>query len=75
MKQLKFEAELYSACAPRHLGNGMYTCDAWRERTGRVVKSARILNALGWMLVRGKDRRLKPAGPSGGKTESISNGD
>lgn len=59
MKQLKFEAELYTACAPRHLGEGRYTCDAWRERTGRVVKSPRILNALGQMLLPSEQ---KPAG-------------
>lgn len=56
MKALKFEGELYSACAPRHLGEGKYTCDARRERTGRVVKSARVLNALGLMLLPSKQK-------------------
>lgn len=54
MKQLKYKGELYSACAPRPIGGGRYTCDAWKQRSGRVVKNHDVLNALGWMLIRGK---------------------
>jgi len=53
MKQLKFDGELYHACAPRRV-NGKYTCDAWKCRTGKVVKDLRVLNSLGEMLIRGK---------------------
>ena len=51
MKQLKFKGDLYNACAPRHLGGGRYTCDAWKQRSGRVVKDARVLNGLGLLLI------------------------
>ncbi|EHQ92161.1 hypothetical protein [Desulfosporosinus youngiae] len=53
MKQLKFNGELYNACAPRRV-NGKYTCDAWKCRTGKVVKDSRVLSALGEMLIRGR---------------------
>ena len=53
MKHLKFNGELYSCCGPRRI-NGKYTCDAWKRRTGRVVKDFRVLNALGEMLIRGR---------------------
>ena len=54
MKQLKFDGELYNACAPRRV-NGKLTCDAWKQRTGKVVNNFRVLNALGDMLMRGKN--------------------
>jgi hypothetical protein len=57
MKLLKYNGELYHACAPRHIGDGKYTCDAWKARTGREVKDHRVLNALGWMLIRGKEKK------------------
>lgn len=57
MKQLKFEGELYNACGPRRI-NGKYTCDAWKQKTGRVVRNFRVLNALGEMLIRGKAKHL-----------------
>ena len=56
MKLLKFDGELYHACAPRRV-NGKYTCDAWKQKTGRVVKNFRTLNNLGEMLIRGKGDR------------------
>lgn len=60
MKQLKYKGELYNACAPRHIGNGRYTCDAWKSRTGKVVKNHEALNALGWMLIRGRENKDVP---------------
>jgi hypothetical protein len=56
VKQLKYKGDLYNACAPRHIGNSRYTCDAWKQRTGKVVKDHNVLNALGWMLIRGKEK-------------------
>ena len=55
MKTLKYKGESYQACAPRHVvGAGSeYVCDAWKTRTGRVVKNHETLNALGQMLMRG----------------------
>ena len=32
-----------------------YTCDAWKERTKRLIGSRVILNALGEMLMQGRD--------------------
>jgi len=52
MKNLKFEGEYYRACAPQYLGNGKYTCDARKTRTGRVVRDARVLNGLALLLIR-----------------------
>ncbi|MGE4272080.1 MAG: hypothetical protein AB7E31_04320 [Desulfitobacterium sp.] len=54
MKQFKYKGELYNACAPRCIGNNRYTCDAWKCRTGKVVKNHETLNGLGQMLIRGK---------------------
>lgn len=54
MKVLKFKGELYNACAPRHIGEGKYTCDAFKQRTGRVVKDHVVLNGLGLILIRGR---------------------
>ena len=56
MKQLKYMGEIYNACAPRRV-NGEYTCDAWKSRTGNVVKDFEVLNALGKMLIQGKFAR------------------
>lgn len=56
MKQLRFDGELYNACSPRHIGDRKYTCDAWKQKTGKVVKDHRVLNGLGWMLIRGKEK-------------------
>jgi|GEM_PF-6073051 len=53
MKQLKYKDEIYNACAPRRVSGG-YTCDAWKCRTGKVVKDAKVLNGLGEMLMKGK---------------------
>jgi len=53
MMVLKYMGETYNACSPRHIGDRKYTCDAWKERTQRVVKKSETLNALGQMLMRG----------------------
>ncbi len=56
MKQLKYKGETYNACAPRHIGNQRYTCDACKCKSGRDVRNHEVLNALGWMLIRGKEK-------------------
>jgi len=52
MKHLKYKSELYNCCAPRLVGPDMYTCDAWKVRTGREIKNVETLDALGKMLIR-----------------------
>ena len=56
MKHLTFDGEVYYCCAPRHIteSRGQYTCDAWKAKTGRVVKNHRVLNGLALALIRGK---------------------
>jgi len=56
MKVLKYKGESYNACAPRRTADKKkYTCDAWKERTQRVVKDSVTLHALGEMLIRRKN--------------------
>ena len=56
MKVLKYKGESYNACAPRRTADKKkYTCDAWKERTQRVVKDPVTLHALGEMLIRRKN--------------------
>jgi len=54
MKTLKYKGELYTCSVPRPIGDGMYTCDAWKQRTGREIKNADTLNALGKVWFRSK---------------------
>ena len=54
MKALKFKGEAYNAGAPRHIGEGRYTCEAFKQRTGRLVKNHVVLNGLALILIRGK---------------------
>jgi len=46
MKTLKYKGELYTCSVPRPIGGGMYTCDAWKQKTGREIKNPETLNAL-----------------------------
>ncbi len=53
MMVLKYKGEEFSARAPRHVGGGRYTCNAFKLKTGRPIKNHVTLNALGQMLIRG----------------------
>ena len=57
MQHLKYKGEHYSCCAPRHIteARGTYTCDAWKIRTGKVVRNHGVLNGLGQILARRKE--------------------
>jgi len=55
MKTLKFKGEEYQACAPRHIGDNQYTCDAWKCKSGKVVKNHVVLNGLALLLIRGRE--------------------
>ena len=53
MKHIKFGGEVYSCCGPRRI-NGKYTCDAFKQKSGKPVKDFKILNALGDLLIHGR---------------------
>lgn len=55
MQVIRYKGENYSCCSPRIIEKGTrkYICDAWKERSGLIVRSKLILNALGQMLIRG----------------------
>lgn len=52
MKRVKYKGECYLADSPRHIGEGKYTCAAMKERTGHIVRDAKILNGIGGILAR-----------------------
>jgi len=54
MKTLKYKGEQYQACSPRLAEPGRYTCDAWKVKTGREIRNAETLDALGRKLIKGR---------------------
>jgi len=54
MRTMKYKGELYTCGAPRPISNGLYTCDAWKQKTGREIKNPETLDALGKMLIKGR---------------------
>ena len=57
MKTVKYKGDLYTVSVPRPIGDGMHTCDAWKQRTGKEIKSAEMLNALSKAWFRANGRR------------------
>lgn len=57
---VKYKGEHYHAINPRKIGHDQYTCDAWGARSGRPIKSEKILDALARRLMRkAVDKKLK----------------
>jgi len=55
MKTLKYKGESYRVCAPRPSGEGKYTCNAWKARTGREIRNTETLDDLAkiWFKAKG----------------------
>jgi len=54
-RTIRLNGELYTCGSPRRTESGLYTCEAWKQGTGREIRNFETLNSLGRMLL-GKDR-------------------
>lgn len=56
MKTVMYKGERYTVSVPRPIEDGLHTCDAWKQRTGKEVKSADMLDKLGkaWFKANGR---------------------
>jgi len=55
MKTVMYKGDRYTVSVPRLIGADLHTCDAWKQRTGKEVKSADMLDKLGkaWFKAKG----------------------
>jgi len=57
MKTVAYKGELYTVSVPRPIGDGLHTCDAWKQKTGKEVKDADKLDALSKVWFKANGRR------------------
>ena len=57
MKTVTYKGERYTVSVPRPVGDGMHTCDAWKQKSGKEVKDADKLDRLAKAWFKAKGRR------------------
>jgi len=56
VKTVTYKGERYTVSVPRPVGDGMHTCDAWKQKSGKEVKDADKLDRLAkaWFKANGR---------------------